>query len=503
MPQITLQELESKLWAAANSLRGPVDPTDFKSYIFPMLFLKRISDTWDYELDLARQKYPSMADADLISFPENFTFQIPDGCHWSDLRSTTENLGNAIQGILDHIEGANQDTLADIFGEAAWENKGKLPEASLQSLIEVFDALKLDPTSAPGDIMGQAYEYLLKQFADETGKKAGEFFTPRPVVSLLAGLVEPKKGDSVYDPTCGSGGMLIEAATNAARRGVDVRTLKLFGQEINLTTSAIGRMNLFLHDISDAQIARGDTLADPKFLNSDGTLRRFNVCIANPPFSFENWDQKAWADDSFGRNRYGTPPAGNADFAFVQHMIASLDEGDGRMAVVLPHGVLFRGGAEKKIRQAVLTEGLVISVIGLAPNLFYNTSIPVCILVCARTNRAELKGSVLFIDASRRFQKGKARNTMSEADVQAIEAAFKTAKDPDGDDGVNVRIVPLPEIESNDYDLSIGRYIKRAAAEIADVPSALAAYKLSSEAFRTAEADLLAEMEADGYDAAS
>lgn len=269
---LTQQELESRLWAAANSLRGPVDPADFKAYIFPLLFFKRISDTWDAEH--ARALADFGGDQDLAGLPENHRFQIPDGCHWRDLRRVTENVGVALQTMLQRIEQANPDTLALIFGDVAWANKEKLPEHALLNLIEAFNSLGLRPDRVGHDVLGDAYEYLLRQFADESGKKAGEFFTPRAVVRLLTRILAPQSTDSVYDPAVGSGGMLVEAGNEVIEADGSVRQMRFHGQEVQLMTSAIARMNLYLHDIEDARIRRGDTMRDPKFLDSTGRLER-------------------------------------------------------------------------------------------------------------------------------------------------------------------------------------------------------------------------------------
>ena len=293
----------------------------------------------------------------------------------------TENVGVGLQTILQRIELANSDTLAGIFGDVQWANKEKLPEHALLNVIDEFSTLDLSPPNAPGDTLGAAYEYLLKYFADESGKKAGEFFTPRSVVRLLTLILDPQEGESAHDPTCGSGGMLVEMANVVREHGGDARTLKLSGQEVSLTTAAIARMNLFLHDIEDFRIRRGDTLRDPKFKTADGQLERFDLVIANPPFSLNPWGQDGWASDPYGRSRYGVPPATKGDFAFVEHMVSSMTSDNGRVAVVMPQGVLFRGGQEKEIRQRMLEAGLFDAIIGLPANLFYNTGFPACVLI--------------------------------------------------------------------------------------------------------------------------
>jgi type I restriction enzyme M protein len=276
---LSLQELESRLSAAANSLRGPVDPADFKSYVFPLLFFKWVSDTWDLDHAAAVDDFGD----DLVPEVEAdyHRFAVPDGCHWADLQKVSANVGVALQKILDRLAEANPDTLAGIFGDVAWGNKERLPEPALLNLIDSFDRLTLNRKVVPNDMLGAAYEYLLRQFADESGKKAGEFFTPRAVVRLLMRILDPQPGEAVYDPACGSGGMLVETINEVREAGGDSRTLRLYGQEVNLTTAAIARMNLFLHDLEDFRIVRGDTLRDPRFLERSG-LRRFDVVVANP-----------------------------------------------------------------------------------------------------------------------------------------------------------------------------------------------------------------------------
>lgn len=482
---ITEQELEQRLLAACNRLRGPVDPTDYKAYIFPLLFLKRISDYWDWEYARAFEAFDE--DEALARLEDNFRFVLPDGCHWADVQALTENVGVELQKILQRIELANSDTLPGIFGDVQWANKEKLPEHALMDVIEEFSTFDLSPDSAPGDVLGAAYEYLLKYFADESGKKAGEFFTPRSVVRLLTLILDPQEGESVHDPACGSGGMLVEMANVVREHDGDARTLKLSGQEVSLTTAAIARMNLFLHDIEDFRIRRGDTLRDPKFKTPDGQLERFDMVIANPPFSLNPWGQEGWANDPHGRSRYGVPPATKGDFAFVEHMVASMKPDAGRVAVVMPQGVLFRGGQEKEIRQRMLEAGLLDAVIGLPSNLFYNTGLPACVLVLRAAPKPSREGRVLFVDASKRFIKSGARNEMAATDVAVIAEAARIAEDADGDGALALSLVPLEEIEANDWDLNIGRYVRADAAEELDVEATLAAYLEAREEASAAE----------------
>lgn len=470
---VALSDLERRLWDAANALRGPVDPADFKNYVFPMLFWKWVSDNWEWEHSKAIADFGSDVEPEVEA--DFHRFSLPEGTQWQDVITKTDNLGTHVAKALGRIEQANPDSLAAIFGDAAWGNKERLPESSLVALINAFNGLSLSPDVVPHDVLGQAYEYLLKNFADESGKKAGEFFTPRQVVRLIIRILDPQQGESIYDPAAGSGGMLVETINTVRSRGGDTRTLRLYGQEVNLTTAAIARMNMFLHEIEDFKIVRGDTLRSPGLRKSDGTISQFDVVVANPPFSLSNWGADLWAADA--RSFCGVPPAKNGDFAWVQHMVSSMNEGSGRVGVVMPHGVLFRGGAESRIRQCLIESDRLEAVVGLPTNLFYNTTIPACVLVFRASKPVERRNHVLFVDGSLRFAKGRNQNQMSAADVDVIVSAYRTGEDPDGADGVSVRLVPFDEIKGNAFDLNVGRYLKPTAADTVDLATALADYQ--------------------------
>jgi len=378
--RVTLNELEAHLWESANILRGPVDQADFKSYVFPLLFLKRISDVYDEEFQEALDE--SDGDVDYASVAENHRFQVPEDAHWNDLRERTDNVGQAIQQAMRVIEQVNPNKLYGIFGDTQWTNKERLPDSLLRDLVDHFSKLPLSNTLVEPDILGNAYEYLIKKFADLTNKKAGEFYTPRSVVKMLVNILGPQEGETVYDPACGSGGMLIEVVQHVRERGGRVQLLwgKVYGQEKNLTTAGIARMNLFLHGVEDFAVVRGDTLRDPAFFVGD-ELATFDCVIANPPFSLEKWGDEVWASDRFGRNFAGLPPKRSGDYAWVEHMVKSVAAKTGRLAVVLPQGALFRGGAEQRIRKHLLEADLIEAVIGLAPNLFYGTGLAACVMV--------------------------------------------------------------------------------------------------------------------------
>jgi type I restriction enzyme M protein len=491
---IELNKLQSHLWESANILRGPVDAADFKSYIFPLLFFKRISDVYDEELDSALGE--ADGDMEYALFPENHRFQIPTDCHWREVRARSANLGYALQQAMRGIEQANPDTLHGIFGDAQWTNKDRLSDALLKDLIEHFSALSLGNENCRVDVLGQSYEYSIKKFADLTNKKAGEFYTPRTVVDLMVRILDPKEGETVYDPACGTGGMLLEAVHHVRERGGDAKLMlgKLFGQEKNLTTSAIARMNLFLHDVEDVHIERGDTLRDPAFYSGDG-LATFDCVIANPPFSLEKWGEELWANDPYGRNFAGLPPANSGDFAWVQHMIRSMADRTGRMAVVLPHGVLFRMANEGKIRRKLLEMDLLEAVIGLGPNLFYGTGLAACILVFRETKPKDHRHKVHFIDASREYKTGRAQNELMPEHVSSIHRWYEDYTDVDG----ICRVVTLDEIRANDFNLNIPRYVEPVLEEeTMTVDEAVANLKESLEAAYKAEDRLKELLEQEG-----
>ena len=422
--ELDQKSLEKYLWGAATALRGTIDAGDYKQYIFPLLFFKRISDVYDEEFESALKE--SDQDKEYAAFAENHHFQIPEGAHWKDVRETTVNIGLALQNAMRAIEQVNPDTLHGIFGDASWTNKDRLTDAMLTNLIEHYSQIQLNLSKVPDDKLGNAYEYLIKEFADDSGHTAAEFYTNRTVVKLMTMIMDPQPGESVYDPTCGSGGLLLNCALHLKDEGKEYRTLKLYGQEINLLTSAIARMNMFMHGIEEFDIVRGDTLANPGLLEND-ELKKFNVILANPPYSIKSWDRKAFDSDPFGRNLWGTPPQGCADYAFQQHIQKSLDLDNGRSISLWPHGVLFRD-SEANMRRKMIEEDQVECVIGLGPNLFYNSPMEACLLITKTNKEKSKRGKILFINAVNEVKQEKKIGYLEAKHIEKIFSAYQDFK---------------------------------------------------------------------------
>lgn len=457
-PKLTLQQLESHLWGAADILRGKIDSSDYKHYIFGLLFYKRLCDVWEEEYEERLKEY---GNAELAADPDEHRFPIPEGAFWKDVREHTTNIGEHLNTAFHAIEDADL-RLKGIFQDVDFNNKERFPDVVLEMLLQHFDRYRLRNCDVEPNMLGNAYEYLIAKFADDAGKKGGEFYTPKMVVRLIVECLRPEKGN-IYDPTCGSGGMLLEAVHYMERQGKNPKALHLYGQEMNLNTWAICKMNLFLHNIDDAFIERGDTLRDPKHLVAEGSkaIKTFDRVLANPPFSLKSWGNEEWkGGDKFGRDTYGCPPKSYGDLAFVQHMVASLKP-DGMMGVVLPHGILFRGGAEGKIRKGLLEDDLVEAVIGLAPNLFYGTGIPACVLLINKAKAAERRGKVLFVNGAEEMVEGKNQNSLSEENVRRLSEGFHAYEDEDRFS----RVVSLEEIEKNDFTLNIARYVQNGDEE--------------------------------------
>jgi type I restriction enzyme M protein len=491
---ISQQQLESYLWGAATTLRGVIDAGDYKQFIFPLLFFKRLCDIYDEEYQRALDA--SDGDVDYASFRENHRFQIPEGAHWSDVRNHASSVGLAIQRAMQEIERANPDRLAGIFGDAQWTNRDRLTDATLRDLVEQFSTLTLSLGNVPEDELGQAYEYLIKKFADDSGHTAAEFYTNRTVVQLMTRMLEPQPGESIYDPTCGTAGMLLSCVTELQRQGREHRTLKLYGQELNLLTSAIARMNLFLHGIEDFYIERGDTLSEPKFLEH-GRLQQFDVVLANPPYSISQWDRNGWESDPWGRNSLGTPPKGRADYAFFQHILTSMAPDTGRCAILFPHGVLFRN-EEARMRARLVELDLVECVLGLAPNLFYNSPMEACVVICRTEKAPERRGKVLFINALTEVTRERAQSFLRDEHIDRIVDAYRNFDDIDG----FARVAMLEDVKANDSNLSIPLYVRRTTNAADDdgqsLQAAIADWQASSTALRTSMDELFKTLEEAG-----
>ena len=451
MTRITQQQLESYLWGAAVLLRGTIDAGDYKQFIFPLLFYKRLCDVFDEETVTALRD--SGGDQDFAMFPENHRFQIPTDAHWREIRKVSRDVGRGLQQAMRAIETANPDKLFGIFGDAQWTNKDRLSDAMLRDLIEHFSTLELTVANLPEDELGQGYEYLIKKFADDSGHTAAEFYTNRTVVHLMTEMLDVQPGESVYDPTCGSGGMLLSCITHLRRHRKEWRNVKLYGQERNLMTSSIARMNCFLHGIEDFRIERGDTLAEPKLVEGD-RLQRFDVVLANPPYSIKQWNREAFAADPWGRNLFGVPPQGRADYAFQQHILQSLKPKTGRCAVLWPHGVLFRK-EEADMRRKLIEADLIECVLGLGPNLFYNSPMEACVVVCRTQKPKTRRGKILFINAVNEVTRERAQSFLTDEHLQRVVRAYQDFKDEPG----FTRVVLIEEIRAKEGNLSIPLYV--------------------------------------------
>ncbi|WP_339873477.1 class I SAM-dependent DNA methyltransferase [Olleya marilimosa] len=485
---MTQQNLEKYLWGAATALRGTIDAGDYKQYIFPLLFFKRICDVYDEEFEKALEE--GEGDLEYAAFAENHHFIVPENAHWNTVRETTTNVGIAIQDAMRAIEKANPETLYGIFGDASWTNKNRLSDETLTNLIEHYSQHKLNLENVPDDQLGNAYEYLIKEFADDSGHTAAEFYTNRTVVKLMTMIMDPQPGETVYDPTCGSGGLLLNCALHLRDEGKEYRTLKLYGQEINLITSAIARMNMFMHGIEEFSIVRGDTLAQPAFLEND-TLKTFNVILANPPYSIKAWDRKSFENDPFGRNLWGTPPQGCADYAFQQHIQKSLDAENGRSISLWPHGVLFRD-SESEMRRKMIEEDLVECVISLGPNLFYNSSMTSCLLITNNNKKPERKGKVLFVQAVKEVRNEK---TISYLDPHHIDRIYNAYQDFKEEDTFTAVIENEVILEDKNTRLSVQLFVKEEIKQQENFELLLNTWESDSKKLKTSMSDLFKTLE--------
>lgn len=450
--RITIDELESYLWNSAVLLRTNIDAGSYKQYIFPLLFFKRICDVYDEECEQILTDYDG--DEDALEWEENHRFIVPKGHHWKDVREVPENVGKAIVEAFHAIESANMDKLRGVFGDGSWTNKNRLPDELLKDLIEHFSTQTLSLANCPEDELGQGYEYLIKKFADDSGHTAQEFYTNRTVVHLMTEMLQPQSGESIYDPTCGSAGMLISAIAYLKDNGKEWRNVQAYGQEINALTSAIGRMNLFLHGVKDFQIVNDDTLKSPAFIEN-GQLKQFDLVLANPPYSISQWDREAFASDKYGRNFLGTPPQGRADYAFFQHILKSLKPTSGRCAILFPHGVLFRK-EESALREKLIKSDLIECVIGLGPNLFFNAPMEACIVICRTYKKPERRGQILFINAVNEVTRKNAQSYLEDKHIEKIAGAYAAY----ADDPNFARVVTVSDTEQYGYSLSIPLYVR-------------------------------------------
>ncbi len=466
--RISMEELESYLWGSAVLLRTSIDAGAYKQYIFPLLFFKRICDVYDEECEKILKEYDG--DESALEWEENHLFIVPKGAHWNDVRSKTENIGAALVDAFSKIQSANSDKLQGIFGDAAWTNKNRLPDRLLKDLIEHFSSKTLSIENCPEDELGQGYEYLIKKFADDSGHTAQEFYTNRTVVHLMTEMLKPQSGESIYDPTCGSAGMLISAIAYLKEKGQEWRNVKVYGQEINALTSAIGKMNLFLHGVKDFSIVNDDTLARPAFIEN-GKLKQFDLVLANPPYSISQWDRDAFAADKYGRNFLGVPPQGRADYAFFQHILMSMHNETGRCAILFPHGVLFRG-EEQEMRSRLVDTDLIECVVGIGKNLFYNSPMEACIVICRTNKPLNRKGKILFIDARNEVTRKNAQSYLEDKHIQKIANVYSSFETIDGFS----KVENIETIKNNESRLSISLYVRSnepSTTEITDYDSSL------------------------------
>lgn len=458
---ISLDEMKQFLWGAATRLRGQIDAAGYKENIFPLLFFKRISDVYDEEYGKfvcdGGEDYARAQSANLVN-------RIPDGAHWNDVREVTENVGQRLVEAFIAIEQANPGKEIDgcvigglegIFGpKDGWTNKAKMPDRIITSLIEDFSRYDLSRSSCPADEMGQAYEYLVGKFADDAGNTAQEFYTNRTVVTLMAEILQPKPNESIYDPTCGSGGMLVKCLDFLRQKGQPWQGVKVFGQEINALTSSIARMNLYLNGVEDFSIVNGDTLEKPGFV--DGSrLRKFDIVLANPPYSIKQWNREKFMNDKWGRNFLGTPPQKCADYAFFQHIICSMNEGNGRCAILFPHGILGRN-IEQDMREQLVKSDVIDAILGIGDNLFFNSAMPACVIICSTNKPQQRKGKILFINAKHLVTRRNAESFLEQSHIDEIVSLYHNYTDVED----IAKVVSIQDITANDYKLNINLYAK-------------------------------------------
>ncbi len=491
--ETTSQKLFSHIFECCNILRGPINQDEYKSYVTPILFFKRLSDVYDEEIKEALEI--SGGDAEYAAFPENHRFVIPQGCHWNDVREVSMDVGSAIVMAMNGVERANPDTLFGVFSsfdDATWTDKAKLTDERLKNLVEHMSSIRVGNHDYSADVMGDAYEFLIKRFADLSKKNAGEFYTPRPVVRLMVMLLSPKPGETVYDPAAGTGGMLIEAIRYM--KGDRLTYGRIYGQEKNLATSAIARMNLFLHGARDFQVTQGDTLRSPNYLEGE-RMKTFDCVIANPPFSLKNWGADQFASDDYGRNMWGHLSDSNGDCAWLQHMIKSMNEENGRCAVVLPQGVLFRSGQEGEVRKQLVLSDKLECVITLAGGIFYSTGVSACILLLNNRKEESHKGKICLVDATKIYTPQRAQNILEDADVETIFSLYKKYENVIE----KVHIVTIKEVEEKGYTLAVNNYIEKKKQEVVSPAEVRKQYFDALEEVYRAEERMKRLLEEGGY----
>ena len=473
MTRMSIAEIERYLWGAANILRGAVSAADYQDYVYPLIFYKWLSDRHDEARATALAA--SGGDAAYVEAREHYEWVLPLSRSWDELRSVPSDIGEWLTEAFGEIERENP-RLAGVFTSGArWTNKEKVSDRTLAALIEHLSTRTLDSASISEDELGNGYEYLIREFASDGGHNAQEFYTNRTVVHLMTELLQIKEGERVYDPTCGTAGMLINAAARLRERGHDAAKLKLYGQEIKAESASIARTNLYLHGIREFEIRVGDTLLNPRFLSGD-RLETFDVVLANPPYSMD-LDQAFWAQDPWGRNGFGTPPPGNADYAFFEHILASMNPQTGRSATLWPHGILFRNS---EIRKAILEADLIEAVIGLGPELFYNSPMESCIVICRSHKAPERQGKVLLIDASKDYIKHGKQSALTEEHQRKIADAYLSFTDQEG----FARVISLSEIRERDHSLNIPGYIRRSVTGVLPADEAITQWSNAVKSLR-------------------
>lgn len=452
--KLTLQQLEQFLWRSADILRGKIDSSDYKKYIFGLLFYKRISDVWDEEYEATMEQYH---DKELAKADYNHRFQVPEDCRWGVITEQAENIGQKLNDIFDKLTNANSPKLDKIFDDLDFANKDRFPNETLQKLINHFSQYNFNSNYISSDLLGDAYEYLIKQFAAAVGKKGGEFYTPREVERVIINILKPHQKDHIYDCCVGSGGFLLEAYNYLKNKSGEkiAKTLYFNGQEINIGTFAIAKINMFLHGLDSSDIRRGDTLANPQFLKNDGSLQTFDITVTNPPYSIKDWEDEIFKTNKYGRlENYDMPPKSNADYAFVLHIIKSMNA-NGRAGIVLPHGVLFRGGSEGRIREQIIKNDLIDAIVGLPAKLFYGAPIPAVILFLNKNKPEHKKNKIIFIASEKDYLEGKNQNSLRQKDIDKIVQAYDNYKNIDK----YCRVVDLREVEEKNFNLNVEKYV--------------------------------------------